>query len=174
MIIFDTETTGFVNPEGAGIAKQPRIIEFAFVIVDDKTYKIKSEYSQLIYPEMKISEEITKITGLTDKDLQGKPTFIEALCDIEGLWLGQRRVLAHNFAFDHQMLINELTRIGRQFAFPYPPEQVCSVQETEHLNGKRMKLTELYEYVFEKKLEQTHRALDDVKALAEIVKKLKL
>lgn len=174
MIIWDTETTGLVQPEGAGLDKQPRIIEFAAVILNDKTYKQEMEMSILIDPLMPLSAEITKITGLTDKDLRGAPSFIEALPEIEGAFLGQRRMIAHNLQFDLSMLKNELKLIGREFAFPYPPEQVCSVQETEHLLGKRLRLVELYKMTIGGEYAQTHRALDDVKALAEIVRKRKM
>lgn len=169
-LVYDTETTGLLKPGIADLASQPKIIEFALVELDED-YNEVGEWSWLIHPGESITPEITKITGLTDADLIGKPSFIQVLPEIEEAFMGAHRLMAHNLPFDMGMLTNELKRIGREFAFPYPPNQLCTVQlASELIFGRRARMTELYEKTMGKPLAQTHRALDDVKALVEIVR----
>ena len=170
-LVFDTETTGLTLPSEAALKDQPRIIEFAVALVDGEANAVLSEHSWLIYPECGLSDEITKITGLTDADLKGKPTFAQVLPEIVKVFLGVQGLVAHNLPFDRQMLVNELRHCGKEFAFPYPPNQMCTVSAYHHLKGRNMRLIELYEDVIGKPLAQTHRALDDVRALVEILLK---
>ena len=168
-LIFDTETTGLLKPSVSDLSEQPKIIELAVVAIDQSYERIR-EHSWLIYPAEELTPIITKITGLTNADLKGKPTFMEVLPEIEEAFLGACRLIAHNMPFDSGMLRNELTRCNRQYAFPYPPNQLCTVQlASDLIFGRRAKLTELYEKTIGKPLAQTHRALDDVNALVEIV-----
>jgi DNA polymerase III epsilon subunit family exonuclease len=168
--IFDTETTGLLKPQVADLAQQPKIIEFALSIIDDD-YNVLSEHEWLIHPGELITPEITKITGITDDKLRGKPSFIEVLPEIQRALRGVDRIIAHNLPFDMGMLVNELKRIGREYAFPYPPEQVCTVQlASDLIFGRRARMIELYEKTTGRKLDQKHRALDDVHALLEIVR----
>lgn len=168
--MYDTETTGLRKPANSDLNLQPKIIEFAVAELNDD-YDVVGEHVWLINPEQSITPEITKITGLTDEDLHDKPTFIQVLPEIESVFLGVNRIIAHNLPFDMDLLIYELRRIGREFAFPYPPNQMCTVQQaSELIFGRRARMIELYEKAMGKPLAQTHRALDDVRALVEIVR----
>lgn len=169
-LVYDTETTGLLKPGIADLASQPKIIEFALVELDDD-YNEVGAWAWLINPGESITPEITKITGLTDADLLGKPSFIQVLPEIEDVFLGAHRLMAHNLPFDMGMLTNELKRIGREHAFPYPPNQLCTVQlASELIYGRRARMVELYKDTMGVELAQTHRALDDVRALVEIVR----
>jgi DNA polymerase III epsilon subunit-like protein len=168
--VYDTETTGLLKPDCTDVSQQPKIIEFAISIIDRK-YDIVEDHSWLINPGEPISEEITKITGLTNDDLRDKPTFIEVLPEIIPVFQRLDRVIAHNMPFDHSMLVNELIRLGLQYKFPYPTEWVCTVQLAQELiYGRRARMIELFKDTTGRELEQTHRALDDVHALVEIVR----
>lgn len=171
-LIFDTETTGLLKPGVADLKDQPKIIEFCIIDIDDQ-YNIHGEWSWLINPGEPISAEITKITGLTDADLEGKPSFIEVLPEIERVFFASHELVAHNLPFDMGMLTNELARIGRQFAFPYPMKQTCTAQMSQDVFGKRHRLIQLYEKATGTPLAQTHRARDDVMALIETIRALK-
>ena len=164
-LIFDTETTGLLLPKAADLNKQPRIIELALARVEHG--KIVSEHEWLIDPECVISAEITKITGITNEMVAGKQKFRELLGEIEEAFAGADTLIAHNAPFDVGMLTTELQRCERT-GFPWPLATMCTVQEFMHLKGRRLKLTQLYELKLGKVLAQTHRALDDVIALAEI------
>lgn len=175
MILIDTETTDLLKPGIASLDSQPHIIEIAMLHLKPHSYKVVDEYQALLDPGVPLDEEVHKrITGLTNADLAGKPTFLELYEEIAEFCLGRKALVAHNLEFDRGVLVVELQRIGREFAFPYPPKQICTVVETKHLKGHRLKLTELYEMKIGKPLKQTHRAMDDVLALAAIVKELNL
>jgi DNA polymerase III epsilon subunit-like protein len=168
--VYDTETTGLILPNVADLDKQPRIIEFALSSLD-RQYNIISDHVWLINPGIPITDEITKITGLTDADLKDAPSFIEVLPEIAAVVRQQDRIIAHNAPFDHGMLVNELKRLGLEFKFPYPQEWVCTVQLAHELiYGRRARMIELYKDTMGRELDQTHRALDDVHALVEIVR----
>jgi DNA polymerase-3 subunit epsilon len=174
MIVFDTETTGFLKPEVADLAAQPSIIELAMVKLGPG-YEELDRYEALINPGVLIDEELHKrITGLTNADLADKPTFLELVDELAEFCLGERTLVAHNLGFDLGMLRVELLRIGRECAFPYPPQGICTVERTQHLKGHRLKLVDLYELKLGRKLKQTHRAMGDVQALVEVVKALEL
>lgn len=172
-LIFDTETTGLLLPSTAALADQPHIIEIGLIEVVKGSVEvaIEREWSWLINPGQPLTEEITKITGLKDSDLEGKPSFVEVLPELIEVFLGARGFIAHNLPFDLGMLLTELRRCGKESAFPFPPEQLCTVSAYAHLKGHNQKLPDLYKHFMGKELKQTHRALDDARALAEIVLK---
>lgn len=187
-ILFDTETTGLQLPSTADLKQQPAIIELALIEVrkplnlemqpldgwkEGENGWLLREHSWLINPgpQHPVSAEITRITGLKESDLIGKPSFPEILPEVVSIFIGATGLCAHNLPFDSRMLITELQRCGREHSFPYPPEQLCTVSAYHHLKGRNMKLTELYQHVIGKELAQTHRALDDVRALVEIALK---
>jgi DNA polymerase-3 subunit epsilon len=177
-LVFDTETTGLTLPSAAPLDQQPQIIEIAVMeLIHNPTRNVTNgarvivgcDWTYLFDPGKPLTEEINKITGLTDDDLKGKPSFAAALPELIKIFHGAHGLIAHNLPFDLQMLVNELRRCGKEYAFPYPPEQICTVQSFFHLKGRRMKLTELYQHFMGKELDQKHRAMSDVEALAEIV-----
>jgi len=167
--VFDTETTGIPKHPNAKDGVQPRVIEFAGVIVN-KRGTVLEELSLLINPEQPLEEIITKITGLTDEDLAQEPTFVEVAPQIRAFFDKADAVLAHNLPFDSNMLNLEATRNNLE---PWPwltKLMICTVQEHAEEWGRRPKLTELYEHYAGKPLAQTHRAMDDTKALAFVAK----
>lgn len=174
MLVFDTETTHLVLPSDAHIKEQPHIIEVG-VIKLDKKFKEVARYSSLVNPGVLIDEEMhAKITGLKNDDLKNAPTFFEVFVPLATFFLGERVLVAHNAAFDMSVLLHDLSRINGQHAFPWPMRQFCSARWSEEKYGKRINLASLYEKVTGKPLEQTHRAVDDADALAQIVRKAKM
>lgn len=167
-LLLDCETTGLPLPTVADITEQPRIIELAIMRIEDG--KIISEREWLLDPERQISAKITKITGITNDDLVGMPKFREVLGEIEEAFSGADQLIAHNAPFDTFLLRTELKlcHANREIFFPWPPVTLCTVQEYHHEKGRRLKMTELYKMKIGKALDQAHRALDDVRALAEV------
>jgi DNA polymerase III epsilon subunit-like protein len=166
IILLDFETTGLTLPSSADLELQPKIIEIGAIKVSDRG-SVVAELSELIDPQQEISTEITKITGIKPEQLRGKRSIEEVLPELAEFFLGAHTLVAHNLAFDRDVLYFELLRAGWERRFPFPPNQICTVDSTMHIKGRRMKLTELYEQTQGKPLAQTHRALDDVKALHE-------
>lgn len=165
-VLVDFETTGLTKPAVSDLHKQPKIIEAGIVVVQDG--KIVDEYGQLVWPEEDVSTEITKITGIKNEMLQGMPIFGQIVDMIAARFQGSDQLWAHNAPFDRACLEYELKRLN-VVKFPWPQETYCSVQEYVHEFGRRPTLKELYQAKIGKPLEQTHRALDDLRALAEIL-----
>lgn len=171
MIFVDTETTGLLRPMCTNLEFQPKIIELA-MIRTDMHGTVLEEFSELVDPGEEIEPIITKITGIKQADLEGKPTFkdiadlakdfIEA--DEDGI------MVAHNLRFDFKMMENEFARIN--YEVNWPENLVCTVQSSSHLSGKFQKLEALYERYKGEKANQTHRALDDVHLLISVYKEL--
>jgi DNA polymerase III epsilon subunit-like protein len=171
IILLDFETTGLILPSSSDLVLQPKIIEIGAIKVSDKG-SVVAELGELIDPRQEISAEITKITGIKPEQLKGKRTIEEVIPELADFFLGAHMLVAHNVAFDRDVLYFELLRTGWERRFPFPPNQVCTVDSTMHIKGRRMKLTELYEHTQGKPLAQTHRAVDDVRALWECYKAL--
>lgn len=170
VVIFDFETTGLTLHPRANLDVQPRAIEFGAVLLCDG--EIEDELSILINPEQPISEEITKITGLTQADVEGQPTFAQAWPQIRALFGRAAGMIAHNLPFDRAVLAYELKRMNAEpIDWPSP---LCTAQLYQEAYGRRLRLIELYEEVMGVPLAQTHRASDDCRALAAIVIKERL
>lgn len=170
MILFDTETTGLVGPSAMPIAKQPYIIELCAVRLNDKTLKEEEHIDVLINPGVPISAEITRITGIKEEDVKGKPPFAAYYDQICELFLGQRMMVAHNCDFDSNLMMYDLRRIGKEHRFPWPPRRLCTVEASLFIKGHRLKLGELYEHCTGRKLVGAHRAINDVRAMADCVR----
>jgi DNA polymerase-3 subunit epsilon len=167
IIVYDTETTGLTLHPDAPLNKQPRMIEFGAALLNARG-EIEATESIIIDPREPLSPEITKITGLTDDDLRGQPTFPEALPRIRSIFARASTVMAHNLPFDKAILWGELARTEFR-DFPWPEQELCTVGLYREAWGRNPKLTELYASVKGQPLAQTHRALDDVLALVEVI-----
>ena len=172
IIVFDTETTGLTLHPDAPLSKQPKIIEFGAVILERG--EVVEEASILINPLEPLTPEIIKITGLTDDDLKGQPPFVDHLPYLSELFYSCGHVMAHNLPFDRAMILNEAARIPSSIPFPWPERETCTVGLYREQWGRNPKLLQLYEDIMGKPLTQTHRALDDVRALVEIIQEEEL
>jgi len=167
-LVIDFETTGLPFHPHAKQELHPRAIEFAGVLMNE-VGEVSAEDSWLIKPPGEISEVITKITGITNTDLAAAEPFVVHLSRLRELFDQADALVAHNLPFDAGILAHELALIGELAAWRWPPHLICTVQTYEPLWGRRPKLIELYEAVTNNKYVQTHRALDDVRALVDIV-----
>jgi len=165
MIAADFETTHLTGPTNLPLIKQPYIIEYTFAVLEDNTLKELKRETHLIKPALAISEEVTRITGLTNKDLMNQKPFAahyRLWCD---LFLGQRAMAAHNCFFEASCMEVELKRLGRLTQFPWPSERLCTVELTAHLKGRRLKQEELFEIATGKPPPKAHRTDADVTTL---------
>lgn len=176
MIVFDTETTGLIKNGMNPLPQQPHIIEFAAVRLNEKLEQTES-LTFLANPGIALDKVIfrygddpTAITGITGADLAPEPPFVANLERLVDFFLGERMMVAHNCSYDRDMLSIELRRLNRLTRFPWPPTHICTVEATQHLEGHRLKMTELYAKAMGRPLAQKHRALDDVLALVDIIR----
>jgi DNA polymerase-3 subunit epsilon len=167
VVIFDTETTGLVKHSLTPLKDQPYIIELGTIVWDTVTDQT-AERAWLMNPGVKLEAIITKITGLRDEDVVDEPPFSAYVDAIANTFFQANVMVAHNVEFDLAMLHNELKRCDRQ-QFPWPDTTMCTVRQYEHAFGHRPTLQQLYQHVLGKPLAQTHRALDDCRAVLEIL-----
>jgi DNA polymerase III epsilon subunit-like protein len=168
--VFDTETTGLPYHKDAPLSLQPRVIEFGGIITDGT--EIIREVEFICDPKMQISDEITKITGLTNADLKGKPEFSDCIPQLQSFFMDADAYVAHNASFDRHMLQFDLRRMKKDLPYIFFPRiPICTVEETFHMYGRRVRLIELYEMLIGPYV-QKHRAIDDVRLLHAICGKL--
>lgn len=170
-LIFDTETTGLLLNSAVSAGRQPRIIEFCGQVYNDKGKKI-DELDELYYPNMRIDDKITGITGITNEMLVKKrPIGDGGLARIRKLVEKCDVVIGHNLNFDMEMVNNEM-KVADE-TIKWPKRRICTIEQTRHLKGFALNLGALHEYLFGKPHEGAHRASADVEALARCYFELK-
>lgn len=161
IVVFDTETTGLLQPENSDLIMQPKIIEFYGVRLNEE-FEIQKEFNTLVNPQEPITKLITNITGITDKMVKDQPTFFDVFEDITDLFAGADLSVAHNHGFDSGMLDVEYRRIDRPCIEAL--HKVCTVEATMGMTGHRLSLTRLH-WILTQERFKAHRAKDDVFAL---------
>lgn len=170
MIIFDTETTNLIKAIAINDKHQPRMIEFAGIKLNDETLEEEERMSFFVNPLVPVPDFITKITNITTAMVSKAPPFSKRVEKLRGFFLGEKTLIAHNLSFDLGILELELKRIGVE-DFPVPPNLQCTVEQSLHLENKRLNQATLYSYATGgKTFEGAHRAINDVEALAVCVK----
>jgi DNA polymerase-3 subunit epsilon len=104
-VLFDTETTGLDPLTG------DRVIEIAAIeLIND--LPTERQFHVLLNPERDIPMESTRIHGITNAHVEGKPKFAE-IADAMLEFFGDAPLVAHNAAFDFGFIDAELARIGK-------------------------------------------------------------
>lgn len=162
-LVFDTETTDLISNSLLSEKHQPQIIEFCGLVYDDQAQELEG-LEFFCDPGKPLPDEVTRITGIKAEDLRGAPRF-EAVADrIVALIESADSVVAHNLSYDMAVVDFELARLGRRAR--WPADRVCTVEQTEHLKGHRLKLADLHALLFGEPFAGAHRARVDVEALA--------
>jgi DNA polymerase III epsilon subunit family exonuclease len=108
LVVFDFETTGLD-------ANSDRIIEIGALKVQGST--VIDEFHTLVKPDVPLSPQASRITGITAAMLQDQPMLGAVLSNffrfIEGSIL-----CAHNAEFDWAFLRNSASRLGYQLSWP--------------------------------------------------------
>ena len=165
IVVFDTETTGLTKPIPTDLIFQPFMTEiFCFKL--DQDFDKLGEFESMVKPPIPISPEITKITGITDKDVENAPSFFEIYDDLYEFFSDVDIVVGHNVAFDIDIIHYELMRHDLDKKFCYPKRHICTVESSHHLENKRLNLQKLHEKLFGVGFDGGHRARNDVMATA--------
>ncbi len=167
--VFDCETTGLIKNTIRPLSKQPKITEIAFIRLDDDLKEI-DRFESFFNVGEKLDEKITKITSITDEMLADAPQFGAKALFLQEFVEECDTIVAHNLAFDYQMLKFDFMRCDIVLAWP---DLRCTLEATEHWHGYRLSQAALYEELFDKTFEGAHRAINDVEALVEIYVELK-
>lgn len=156
IIFFDLETTGLDQ-------KYDRIIEIGAVKIhpDGK----EESLTMKINPSMRISAEISTLTGITNEEVAKAPTFAQAApeintffekCDLGGYNINR---------FDVKVMVEEFKRVGLNFN---PEERaIIDSQVIFHQKEKR-DLSAAFKFYCNQDLHGAHSAQADVKATYEI------
>ena len=162
-VIFDTETTGLLVPEINELTAQPYITEIHAVKIDEE-FNIVDEVNSLMKPPIPIPAELEGKIGISNDMVKDSPSFEDVYPRIAEVFLGATKLVGHNLAFDRSMLANELLRIDKVLQFPWPPQHICTVQESMGIEQRRLTLATLHTYATGKPHEGAHRAKSDVYA----------
>ncbi len=159
-VLFDTETTGFDPLTG------DRVIEIAAIeLIND--LPTEKYFHALLDPERDIPAETTKIHGISNFHVQGKPKFAE-VADAMLEFFGEAPLVAHNAPFDFNFISAELARIKR------PGLEAARMIDTLVLAKKRFpgmpnSLDALCRrFEIDLSARTTHNALLDCKLLADV------
>ena len=149
-VVFDIETSG-LNPH------KDKIIEIgAIKYIDNKPV---DEFSFLIDPEINISEIITRVTGLTDKDLKGKKKIDEVL-PLFLDFIGDFPIIGHNVRFDYDFIEANIKKLNLKHLKNKIVDTLFLSRITIY-DSENHKLETLKKYL---NLEyNSHRAVDDCK-----------
>jgi len=158
--VLDVETTGLS-------ARNNRVIEIGIVKV--KNLKIVDKYTTLIKPGCDIPYFITQFTGIANSDVAYSPSFYDTIEEIEE-FIGNSIISGHNLSFDAGFLSYEFIRNGFE---PLSNLSVCTLKLSRKVfpSLKSKSLGSVSEYLGIKNRD-SHRALSDAEATAQILIKL--
>lgn len=176
IMVLDTETTGLPKTKGFGRYYLPsdldkyessRLVELGYIIYDKRGNYIK-KYQQIVKPD-KFKIKNSKFHGISNKKANSKGISCKNVLnnlyeDIKSVNL----IVAHNIKFDLNIILSECYRyqmnelIGKLESI----NTCCTAEESYLRYGRYMKLTHLYETLFDKEIDQKHRALSDARYCA--------
>ncbi len=159
-ITLDIETTGLSPIED-------KIVEIAGVKFTLREEKRK--FHSLINPRIPIPEDVSRIHGIRDRDVKGKPTIREILPSLREFLGWDNILLLYNAWFD----LSFLAKAFYDHHITPPPLPVVDIYKLlrfykESLALERLSLRKVVETLGKKKSFQFHRAMGDSLALREI------
>lgn len=119
VLVFDTETNGLLPKRDKHtqlpiiISEYPYILQLSFIVYNIEMGVIEQTYNNYIKvsDDVIISDKITEITGITKETCMTKGIPItNALYDFYHAYMSADRIVAHNIAFDKNMIELEIFR----------------------------------------------------------------
>ena len=166
LVVLDTETTGLYPGLGH------RVVEVGAIRFEN--WESVATMSQLVQPDWPMHPAASKVVGLTDEDLVGKPRF-PAITDELLALIDGAIIVAHSAAFDSEYLGLELWLAGRargarEPVLPNP--WLCTLQLARNqFYFGRNSLSHIANKL-RIPVGRAHRALNDVYMTAEILKRM--
>jgi len=173
ILVFDTETTGFINKKDPSLDSQPYIIQFAGILweLKDGVYTEIERKNIMIKPPISIPYGASQVHHIYDIDIKDAPIMANQIDEImDFLWQADA-IIWHNIEYDEDMIKLELKRLEKLHL--YAPDQViCTMKTTVDYcaiqwNGLRFKypkLWELHKKLFGEYFVWAHDAMVDVEA----------
>lgn len=155
LFIFDLETTGL------DIVKD-RIIQISYIKVFPDGREERGNY--LVNPEKPIPDVVVQLTGISNEDVQGQPTFKEIAQTINKIFADSDIAGYNSNHFDVPLLAEEFLRANIDFDFS--KRNMIDVQTIYH-KMERRNLAAAYKFYCGRKMEEdftAHRADEDTEA----------
>jgi DNA polymerase III epsilon subunit-like protein len=181
-LIFDTETTGLIRCTAIPVIRQPRVIEFCGLLIEDDGTIIESLEFRC-NPGIPIPNGASHINGIYDADVKGLPSFYERIEEVLSIFERADSIVAHNLNYDATIIKFELERSKDKLGLEAyqncisgmfnGKNIICTVENTLHMCGYRLSLTKLHELLFQAAFPESHRARGDVEALVKCYVELK-
>lgn len=155
LVIFDLETTGL------DIVKD-RIIQISYIKVFPDGREERGNY--LVNPEKTIPDVVVQLTGISNEDVQGQPTFKEIAQTINKIFADSDIAGYNSNHFDVPLLAEEFLRANIDFDFS--KRNMIDVQTIYH-KMERRNLAAAYKFYCGRKMEEdftAHRADEDTEA----------
>ncbi len=173
IFVFDTETTWFINKKETDLDKQPKIIQFAWIIWEIKDSKFIEEkrINILINPKISIPYVSSQVHHIYDIDVKNASFIEDVIEDIIWNINWPDIIIWHNIEYDEDMIKLELKRLNMEYKYK-PKQKVCTMKSTVDFckiewNWNRFKypkLWELHKILFWEYFIWAHDAMVDVEA----------
>jgi DNA polymerase III epsilon subunit family exonuclease len=155
-LVIDTETTGF--------HAESRIIELAMVVITSEG-KITEEFSTFLHGDGTVGHPMAaRVHGIKTHQVASAPKFKEIYRTYSELTDG-RIPVAHNASFDRARINYELSLIRKR----HMDSMACTLSMGVELGYGKLKLAEAARQ-FGIETGQAHRALDDARATAHLLR----
>ena len=159
-----TRPLAFIDLETTGLSvASDRIIEICILKVNvDNGTETKT---MRINPEMPITPESSRITGIKDEDVKDCKTFKQVATEL-AQFIGNADIAGYNSnKFDVPLLLEEFLRA--EIDFDLSSRKLIDVQNIFHFMEPRT-LAAAYKFYCDKKIENAHNAEADIKATYEV------
>lgn len=157
LVFFDIEATGLH-------VIRDRIVQIALLKYHPN--KDPERLSMMINPGIPISEEAIAVHGIMPKDLANKPTFAQVAEQLFE-FMGNADLAGYNLLrFDIPLLMEEFARCGLDFNTDH--RKVIDVQRIFYKMEPR-NLKAAYRFYCDKEMQNSHDAMADVEATAEVL-----
>lgn len=158
-VVFDLETTGLNSSPSSG--NMDKIIEIGAYKIENG--EISQCFSTFINPQRKLSDEIVRLTGITESMVESAPVFEEVMPDFFKFCYGSILVGHNILGFDFKFVDYYLSRLGynleRKIIDTIPLAQELLFLSNYKLNTVADKFNITFNH---------HRATDDALATAKI------
>ena len=173
ILVFDTETTWFIDKKNPDLNAQPYIIQFAWIFWEIKNWEFNeiSRINQFIKPKIAIPYASSQVHHIYDIDVKNAPSIEEYIDEFINIINKADVVIWHNIEYDEEMIKLELKRLHKEH--DYKPKQIlCTMKNTVDYCAlpwnwdryKYPKLWELYKKLFWEYFVWAHDAIVDVEA----------
>ena len=131
-VVVDVETTGLVPNVDRIVSVAALKVDFSALRTSDRLQG--ESFVGLYNPDGPIPEDATRVHGIADADVAGKPKFAEEARDLRS-FIGELPLIAHNLKFDRSFLAAEFKRAGvRPLQFN---RGLCTMVRFQEDNGGR-------------------------------------